>query len=320
MEALTFLQWGFDALLAAGLLWLAWNTLFHSDLFNSIIFFIAFGLLMALAWVRLDAPDVALAEAAIGAGLTGAILLTGLARLRNLVADEGDLISTNQAAPRKRLRKRLAAILMLWVAVVLVYTISLMPSLDTELNIAVFTNLEASGVSNPVTAVLLNFRSYDTLLEMMVLLLALLGVRSVGSLTHQKEPSSGLVLHSLAGLAIPILILISAYLLWAGAHKPGGAFQAGAVLGAAGVLLILAGRRLRPSLMRLPLRITVVTGASVFIAIAVITLLMGQHLLQYPTPHSSGLILLIESAATVSIGVTLTALFMGILPDNKDTP
>jgi len=36
---------------------------------------------MALSWVRLDAPDVALAEAAIGAGLTGALLLAALARL-----------------------------------------------------------------------------------------------------------------------------------------------------------------------------------------------------------------------------------------------
>jgi uncharacterized MnhB-related membrane protein len=46
------------------------------------VLFIAFGLLMALAWVRLDAPDIALAEAAIGAGLTGAILLAALARLK----------------------------------------------------------------------------------------------------------------------------------------------------------------------------------------------------------------------------------------------
>jgi uncharacterized MnhB-related membrane protein len=37
---------------------------------------------MALAWVRLAAPDVALAEAAIGAGLTGALLMAALARLR----------------------------------------------------------------------------------------------------------------------------------------------------------------------------------------------------------------------------------------------
>jgi uncharacterized MnhB-related membrane protein len=41
--------------------------------------FIALGAVAALAWARLDAPDVALAEAALGAGLTGALLLRHLA-------------------------------------------------------------------------------------------------------------------------------------------------------------------------------------------------------------------------------------------------
>jgi uncharacterized MnhB-related membrane protein len=80
------LQWLFDSLLIIVLLWLAWLLLSSADLFKAIVLFIAFGLVMALAWVRLDAPDVALAEAAIGAGLTGALLLSALARL-NVLAD-----------------------------------------------------------------------------------------------------------------------------------------------------------------------------------------------------------------------------------------
>jgi len=81
VEALTLLSWMFDSLLGLGLLWLAWWTLSSPDLFKAIVLFISFGLLMALAWVRLNAPDVALAEATIGAGLTGALLLAALARL-----------------------------------------------------------------------------------------------------------------------------------------------------------------------------------------------------------------------------------------------
>jgi uncharacterized MnhB-related membrane protein len=80
---MTLLQWTFDALLGFALLWLAWQALASPDLFKAIVLFIAFGLLMALAWVRLHAPDVALAEAAIGAGLTGALLLAALARLES---------------------------------------------------------------------------------------------------------------------------------------------------------------------------------------------------------------------------------------------
>ena len=66
------LQWTFDIVLGLTLLWLAWHALASEDMFKGIVLFIAFGLLMALAWVRLNAPDIALAEAAIGAGLTGA--------------------------------------------------------------------------------------------------------------------------------------------------------------------------------------------------------------------------------------------------------
>ena len=82
MAAVTLLPSAFDVVLGFALLWLAWRALASPDLFRAVVLFIAFGLLMALAWVRLDAPDIALAEAAIGAGLTGAILLAALARLK----------------------------------------------------------------------------------------------------------------------------------------------------------------------------------------------------------------------------------------------
>jgi len=78
------LQWGFDGMLVLALLWLAWRALRSPDLFKAIVLFIAFSLVMALAWVRLQAPDIALAEAAIGAGLTGALLLAALARSNDL--------------------------------------------------------------------------------------------------------------------------------------------------------------------------------------------------------------------------------------------
>jgi hypothetical protein len=45
------------------------------------------GLLMALAWARLEAPDIALAEAAIGAGLTGALLLDAVGQMARSSTD-----------------------------------------------------------------------------------------------------------------------------------------------------------------------------------------------------------------------------------------
>lgn len=68
----------FDALLALALLVSAWRALSTSEPARAVVLFILFGLLLSLAWARLSAPDIALAEAAIGAGLTGALLLDAL--------------------------------------------------------------------------------------------------------------------------------------------------------------------------------------------------------------------------------------------------
>ncbi|SFE16796.1 DUF4040 domain-containing protein [Nitrosomonas sp. Nm166] len=64
-----------DLLLVIALLWSALRSLMTPNLFHAVVLFIVFGLLMAIVWVRLHAPDIALAEAAIGAGLSGALLL-----------------------------------------------------------------------------------------------------------------------------------------------------------------------------------------------------------------------------------------------------
>lgn len=72
----------FDLLLAASLLWSGWRALSTPRLDRALVLFIAFGLLMTLTWARLAAPDIALAEAAIGAGLTGALLLDAYGTLQ----------------------------------------------------------------------------------------------------------------------------------------------------------------------------------------------------------------------------------------------
>lgn len=76
-----------DLLLACALLWSAGRALTVSGLDRAVVMFIVFGLLMALAWARLQAPDIGLAEAAIGAGLTGALLLDAYGVLHRHAAD-----------------------------------------------------------------------------------------------------------------------------------------------------------------------------------------------------------------------------------------
>lgn len=71
----------FDLLLIGALLALAAACLFSTEIQRAVILFIVFGLLLTLVWARLLAPDVALAEAAIGAGLSGALLLAAARRV-----------------------------------------------------------------------------------------------------------------------------------------------------------------------------------------------------------------------------------------------
>ncbi len=176
----------------------------------------------------------------------------------------------------------------------------------------VTAQLDMSGVAHPVTAVLLNFRGYDTLLEIAVLLAALLGMlalpRPVAGRENRPVPASTM-LQTLARLLVPLMVLVAGYVLWAGAYQPGGAFQAGAVLAGAGVLLHLAG--LLPAWVTLgqTLRAGLAVGLLVFIAVGAAVMAQGT-LLQYPPDWAGALILAIEANLTLSIGLILAGLYL----------
>jgi energy-converting hydrogenase B subunit D len=52
------------------------------DLLAAVIIFAAYSLLMAINWQLLGAPDVAITEAAVGAGVTTLLLITAVRRTR----------------------------------------------------------------------------------------------------------------------------------------------------------------------------------------------------------------------------------------------
>ena len=320
METLTLLQSIFDALTGLGLLWLAWRALTSPRLFRAVVLFVVFGQLMALAWVRLDAPDIALAEVAIGAGLTGALLLASLAALPVAESSGSKPVQSGARDHEAHPWRWLTAVLLSLLAASLAYSALSFPRFSPGLGGEVAANLGISGVSNPVTAVLLNMRAYDTLLETFVLLLAVLGVWSLGGLPARRVAPLGQALDMLTRILTPVLILSAFYLLWAGAGSSGGAFQAGAVLGAAGVLLLLAGWRLHPGLTGLPLRFALVVGPGLFLVTALATIATGQHLLEYPVERAQTLIVFLEISAALSIGTSLAALFLGERPQGKEGP
>jgi multisubunit Na+/H+ antiporter MnhB subunit len=307
----------FDLLLLALLVALAWLLLATRDLFKAIVLFIAFGLLLSLVWVRLNAPDIALAEAAIGAGITGALLLVGLGRLGS--AERCRPPQTPITALQRFSSPLIISLLIPSIVAILLLELFTLPPKSAGQVKLIAARLSASGVDHPVTAVLLNFRGYDTFLEMGVLLLAVLAIWSLDQACHpfefQQIPE---VLLTLQRLLLPPLILTSGFILQQGAQGPGGAFQAGALLAAGIILAALCGQTLAPGLRGWLLRFTLACGFLTFLLVVAATLALTGKPLVYPDGFADSLILLIEITATVSIATLLAAAVAGGHPAQED--
>jgi multisubunit Na+/H+ antiporter MnhB subunit len=302
----TAADWVLDGLLACSLPILAWLVLATTHLPKAVVLFIAFGLLSALAWARLGAPDVALVEAAVGAGLTGALLMSAFEWLRPLQQ------SSRASLPYQKVLSALLLVgLSVGLSVGLGAVVLALPEQTAGLSHEVLAEIDLSGAAHPVTAVLLNFRGYDTLLEIAVLLVAALAVQlQVRRGRWRRDVDrEGPLLPALVRLLMPGLVLVSGYLLWRGSHAPGGAFQAGVVLGGGGILLILSGTLRPPSISSLWVRALLVFGPAFFLAVATAPLFGGEAVLEYPPQWAGLLILCIESALTLSIALSLMLFF-----------
>ncbi len=309
----------YEIALAAVVLGLAaWITAAR-ETFAAVEGFVAYGLLLPLVWVRLGSVDVALTEAAIGGGLSSVLLLGAAARLR----------ATERLAVAERpggIVRLEAALLSATVAAALAAAVLFLPDPAPTLAPAAAVKAVATSLRNPVTNVLMAFRAMDTLLEKVVLLLALVGVWSLApdrlwgghpGLRHQSD-SRG-VLAFLARLVPPLGIVVGIYVFWMGADYPGGAFQGGTILAAMWLLVMMAGLTDAPPVSRQWLRLMLIAGPGVFLIIGLGGLWLGNAFLAYPMAYAKPLILAIEVAMTLTIAVTLGLLMAGA-PERRARP
>ncbi|HKE92982.1 MAG TPA: hydrogenase subunit MbhD domain-containing protein [Povalibacter sp.] len=300
-----------DSALALLFLGLATWTIFARETFASVAGFLPYGLLLTAVWLRLAAIDVAMTEAAIGAGLTGVLLVGAAARLR----------STEAAAAAERprvLTRLLAAIVSIAVAGVVAVCVLLLPSSAPTLAPEVVANIAATGVGNPITAVLLSFRAMDTLLEAVVLLFALIGVWSLApdrawggrpGPAPVSDPNGTLTY--LARVLPPIGIVVAVYILWVGADDPGGKFQGATILAAMWLLVLMAGLADAPPVSGRGLRTGLIIGPAIFIAIGCLGAVTAGAFLAYPQGHAKLWIIVIEVALMPSLAITLVLLLVG---------
>lgn len=213
-------------------------------------------------------------------------------------------------------------ILSLALLALLAWAVLALPTQPRGLTGPALAALPDSGVTNPVTAALLNYRGYDTLLEVAVFLLALAGVWSLREGRWLPvDLSAHPLLLSLLRLVLPVLVVAGGYLLWIGAFAPGGAFQGGALLGGVFVLLLLAGLGRGALRRERGLRLGLALGLAVFAGVGGGVMLLTGGLLEYPRASAGHWILAIEAAALISIGLTFGGLFLGGRPvAHEDAP
>jgi multisubunit Na+/H+ antiporter MnhB subunit len=281
------------------------------DAFVAVAGFVAYGLLLSLVWVRLYGIDVALTEAAIGGGLTGALLLGAVGRLRG----------TESAAWSERSGAGLQAVAVLAalaVTAVLVLCVLVLPEPAPTLAPLAAGNLDLTGVGNPITGVLLAFRALDTMLEAIVLVIALIGVWSLSpdgvwggrpGLRYQSDPDG--VLAYLARVLPPIGIVVGIYLFWAGADHPGGKFQSATILAAMWLLVQMAGLAEAPRASSRWLRAGIVVGPLAFVAVGMLGLWSAGAFLGYPPDWAKPMIVAIEVALLPTLVLVLALLLNG---------
>lgn len=154
------------------------------NLITSTVLLAAFSLLMAAEYLVLGAPDVAITEAAVGAGISSILLLLALF----LVGDEEKKGSKNKLF--------LPFIVVTLVTFGLVYATFDMPSFGNkyapaQLHVSPYYLENATaetGMPNMVTSILASYRGFDTLGEAVVILTAAIAVMLLlGKFVRRKE-------------------------------------------------------------------------------------------------------------------------------------
>ncbi len=245
----TLLPVSLPALVVWGLLLTAcgWLALRHHQRFQSVVVTGTVGLVAALAFVTLSAPDLALTQLTVDIVST-ALLLMGLALLPQQ--------SPRESSSRRKLRDASLAIAggagIAWLAWVML-------TRDHDSIAWYFLNQSAvaAGGTNVVNVILVDFRGYDTFGEITVLGIAAVGVLALmeGMRTRRPVADEGgrrwtfatqpLMLRIAARVLLPLALVVTLYIFMRGHNQPGGGFIAGLVTAVTLVLQYMAAGQTR---------------------------------------------------------------------------
>ena len=172
------------------------------------------------------------------------------------------------------------------------------------------------GAGNIVTAVVLAFRGFDTLLELTILFTAATAAGLVLGKPRTdapRDPDAGFILQAGADLFFPLLLVVGLYIILHGHLTPGGGFQGGVVLAAAFFIPVLA----RPGTTLDHHTVSLIEGlaGAAFILIGLLAMFGGAAFLtpllgkgELGTLFSAGTLPLLYLAVGLKVGAELAGL------------
>jgi multicomponent Na+:H+ antiporter subunit B len=279
-----------------------------------------YSLLSAALFVVLDAVDVALTEAAIGAGISTILMLSAVA-----------LTSDREKTPRHTPLLPLAVVGATGAAL-LYGTVDMPrfgdPGAPAQRYVAPHYLQDTPaeiGIPNVVTSVLASYRGYDTLGEVTVIftagagVLAMLGYRTRRQDIPEDEIRRLVVLRVIAKLFFPLILLFALYVHFHGDYGPGGGFQAGVIFATGFILYALAfglgnAQRVIPHRF---LRTMVATGVLIYAAAGMGGILLGGSFLEYNVLAHDRLlgqhlgIMLIETGVGITVAAVMLIIYYG---------
>lgn len=184
-------------------------------------------------------------------------------------------------------------------------------------------------VANSVTAIVVNYRGFDTLGEVTVLFLAATGLSSImyrrrrkgEKQIRAKKPSSRIVQIG-SQILFPMVILLGGYVFIHGHLTPGGGFQGGAIIATASLLMLISYRKFKVNHNTISW-IESLAGV-VFVSVGYVGLILGLTFLENFLPVgelndllSGGIIGIIYIAVGFKVASELTGVIDTVLLNNR---
>ncbi len=190
-----------------------------------------------------------------------------------------------------------------------------------------------TSVPNLVTAVLADYRGYDTMFETVVVFCAALAVMIILRRSQREKEKiimprperedADIILQWSARILAPVMQIFALYVIAHGHHSPGGGFQGGVILGASFILLALAYdlETVLKSFTENKIFIFCCLGVALYAGIGVGSLFLGGNFLAYEAwadllgittleAHSHGML-----AVEIGVALTVMAVMLSLYSD-----